>query len=259
MKTSFFSDEILMAYADGQLDELRSAKIRHACADDARILARVEMFRTSRQLLQQVAEQFIEEPVPQQLMCRVQALSDAPIVGNRDLRQTAPRFGRRWQRLRIPAALTAMLVAFVAGWSVNAPVIHRAGTDGILAMTAALPPGIINALDHVTSGDAVRIRVANAEIDVLLLGSYESGGRYCREFEVTGTQDAHAGSAHGLACREKGMWTTHMIANRASAATVDDAYTPAAGDRDLTSLLGTSRALSPDEERRLLENDWQHP
>jgi hypothetical protein len=257
MNTHDFSDEELMAYADGQLDGARAEAIRAACSGNAGVAAQVAMFRVSQRLLRKAFDPVAGEPLPQHLIDAVRDLRD-------DQRPAAPAaVQRRSRRRRRPSpALAASIMAalaFAGGWLLHGPQRH--GGDGLLASAATLPATVTAALDHVASGEIAHVRIGERRVDVLPLASYESSGRYCREFELAATGTPSTGSARGLACNDGGRWHTAAVvtAGTAAAAPADDGYAPASGSSALATLLGDSRPLSGSEERALLQRGWRKP
>ena len=71
-----YSDEILMAYADGELEEPRRSEVEHAVRADPALAAIVERHRALRRDVFSAFAGVLDEPVPPQL--RPGAVVDLP-------------------------------------------------------------------------------------------------------------------------------------------------------------------------------------
>src|ERR1043165_5881394 len=63
-----FTDEELVAYADGELPPDRAKLIAEACAAEPQLAARVRLFNESRAALRDAFAQQAGEPVPERLL-----------------------------------------------------------------------------------------------------------------------------------------------------------------------------------------------
>jgi len=68
-----FSDETLMAYADGALDAETARRVAEAAARDAAVARRIALFRDTGALLAQARAARAAPPVPGALMARARA------------------------------------------------------------------------------------------------------------------------------------------------------------------------------------------
>src|SRR5882724_6659466 len=73
-----FSDDILMAYADGELDVKTRAQVEDAMAADPAIARRVAAHQALRKTLRAGFDKVLEEPVPERLIAAARAASRAP-------------------------------------------------------------------------------------------------------------------------------------------------------------------------------------
>lgn len=62
------SDELIMAYADGELDGPLAHRVRDALPNDDAIRRKYEMFHATRRILSRAFDSILDEPVPQRLI-----------------------------------------------------------------------------------------------------------------------------------------------------------------------------------------------
>ena len=94
-----FSDETLMAYADGELDPAQRHSIEKAMRDDPRVAAAVERHRALRARVAGAYACVLDEPVPQRLQPRA-----APRLVSLDAAREARRQAAVAAAARAPAA-----------------------------------------------------------------------------------------------------------------------------------------------------------
>src|SRR5882724_5548232 len=73
------SDDILMAYADGELDPKTRAQVEDAMAADPRIAGRVAAHKALRDTVRTELNKVLEETVPERLVAAARANSRAPL------------------------------------------------------------------------------------------------------------------------------------------------------------------------------------
>lgn len=61
------SDELIMAFADGELDPSVAARVREAVFNDDAVRRKHEMYRSTRSLLSRSFSRVLSEPVPDRL------------------------------------------------------------------------------------------------------------------------------------------------------------------------------------------------
>jgi len=168
--------EMLMAYADGELDPLNAKRVERAIAGDPALAQAVERHRALRKRISDSFAPIADERVPDRLAALLKSNAvDLPTLGTRPILT-------RW---RAAAALAACLVlGLTIGISVSrGPVSSGAGglyASGSLA--AALD-------DQVGGADGV-VKVA--------VSFRDKQGAYCRVFSSSATD--------GIACRDASGW-----------------------------------------------------
>ena len=89
-----FSDEMLMAYADGELDLVARAEIEAAMAKDPAVARAVERHRMLAGKVRVAYDGVLEEPVPAELAALVADPEDARVVELAAARGSAPHCSR---------------------------------------------------------------------------------------------------------------------------------------------------------------------
>ena len=168
--------EMLMAYADGELDPLNAKRVERAIADDPALAQEVERHRALRKRISDSFAPVADEQVPD----RLAALLKSNVV---DL--PAPRTRPILTRWRAAAALAACLVlGLTIGISVSrGPVFSGAG--GLYASGS-----LAAALDDEVGGADGAVKVA--------VSFRDKQGAYCRVFSSSATD--------GIACRDASGW-----------------------------------------------------
>lgn len=178
-----YSDDTLMAYADGELEAAERAAIEQAMRTDPAIAAAVERHRALRMDVAAAFAGILDEPVPARLQ------PPAPVVSlavERDKR-------RRWSWPEWGALAATLVVGVLAGRMIpgGGPAIAGNGNQVVAQGELAA------ALDRQVGGKAegaVKVGVSFAARD----------GAYCRGFVM--------GASAGLACREGGQWKIPVLA-----------------------------------------------
>jgi hypothetical protein len=194
-----YSDETLMAYADGELEPAERAAIEQAMQADPAVAEAVARHRALRQDIAAAFSGILDEPVPARLQ-PPPAAPVAPVVSLDAARaaratvQAPAPARRRWSWPEWGALAAMLMVGVLVGKVVplgGQPAI--AGNGGQLVAQGELA----SALDRQVGGrdaGAVRVGVSFAARD----------GEYCRGFVM--------GASAGLACRAGGQWRIPVMA-----------------------------------------------
>jgi len=193
-----FSDEMLMAYADGELDLVTRAEIESAMAADPELARAVERHRALAARLRAGYDGVLAEPVPERLAALVARPAAVPVA---DLAaKRAERPGARG-RARLPqwAALAAsVIVGVVVGVLLTRsprPPYEDAG--GALVARGALDAALSDQLAATSGESGVAIGITFRDRD----------GRFCRTFYM------HRNApVAGLACRGTQRWAIEVLA-----------------------------------------------
>jgi hypothetical protein len=193
------SDEMLMAYADGELDLVACAEIEAAMVRDPDVARAVERHRATGARIRAAYAGVLEEPVPDRLAALVAGPGTGPVVdiaARRGAGQVAVG------RLRVPAwaAMAASLaVGLLVGILVSRePAAPYRGVDGALVARGKLDAALDSQLASAAADDSgVRIGLSFRNRD----------GDYCRTFHLQ--RDS---ALAGLACRSGGDWQLQLLA-----------------------------------------------
>ncbi len=206
------TEELLMAYADGEADAETCAAVEAAMAADGAIRERVEAHRRLRATLSDAFGSTMSEPVPERLLAAVRgerasshSSRPAEIVDLAAVRarKAAPKAGPRPRRAWVQwSALAACLAIGV----IAARGLGSIGTTPMIADrhgTLMAQGGLSRALDQQVAGSAaapdqaVKIGVSFRATDKV----------YCRTFQVV-----RGDGLAGLACRAPTGWQVRVTA-----------------------------------------------
>ena len=110
-----FSDEILMRFADGELDEATAARLERALAADDALMVRLALFTETRAASKAALQPLLDEPVPEKLRAAVEAIGRTQEgVGCSGERRRFPR--RRRFACRFLAVAAGGLIGRSADW-----------------------------------------------------------------------------------------------------------------------------------------------
>ncbi|MEO3387316.1 hypothetical protein [Mesorhizobium sp. CAU 1741] len=233
--TQKVSDEMLMAYVDGELDAANATAIERILADDTTLAARAETFRASRRLAREAFGSARDEQVPEFLL--------KSLLGQSGPATVVP-FARPRRWLAALPLAASIAVAFGVGFYV------AGGSGGGDAVDPLGRMAIARALGGTISGESSEVALGNERALLETLGTYRVEGGVCRSFDLDGA----ATSLAGVGCDRGGGWTLDVIVARGSGG--DGGYVPASeaalGSIDAyLDALEASAPLTPDEERAL--------
>ena len=201
------TEEMIMAYADGELDAAGRAEVEAAMAGDAEIGRQVEAHRKLRASFVGAFGAVLDEPVPDRLIA---AARRAPAPGPSSpgvvvelakfrAKPEAPAARRlpRWVPLGAVAATVVVAVIVGRAWLAAPAPPLALGADGRMAAQGALASALN---DQLASSAA-----AGARPVVIGVSFKSNAGQYCRTFQV----NQGAGLA-GVACRQAQGWAVPM-------------------------------------------------
>jgi anti-sigma factor RsiW len=122
------SDERLIAYLDGELDEAERAKIAHWLERDAELQERATRLSDGAALLRSAFDEVLHEPLPERLIraARGDGRDAIDLASARKLRRRRLTGDRRWW---IGAAVAVSLAAFALGFGVGGGDVALSGAD----------------------------------------------------------------------------------------------------------------------------------
>ncbi len=241
-----FSDETLMAFADGELDAEITARIEAAMETDNNLMARVALFMETRAAAQDALRPMLDEPLPEALLASVYGMVEkADKDSHRPLGSTddnvvslKPISNTRKISLWVPASIAATILAVttgIAGYFIG-EAAHNSSTTG---WVADLNEDVVKSkLETLVSGKPLVLE-DNAGILTVAATFLDKQGRLCREFEIA-NKDQTGYTA--IACHEKTQWQLQFVMAKNE---TSQNYVPASGAETLDSYLSTIGAQPP--------------
>jgi hypothetical protein len=230
-------DDILMAFADGELDETTRQMVEAAERDDPEVRRLLTAHRQLRARLQSAFAATLDEPVPERLLAAVlkPAAPAANVIRLAD--QRAARSGAA-RRISISAwpAFGSLAASILVGLGLGFGLWHgpdqllKTSSDGSMVAVGTLAKALSTELAAERAPD----RVATIGLSFLA-----KSGAYCRTFSLSSGQ---AGT--GMACRDGEQWRIHLLA-------------PAANDGSAGSEYRTAGSNGSPQLRSLIESEIQ--
>jgi hypothetical protein len=235
-----FTDEQLMAVADGQCDPQEARAIEQAVKLDPELGKRLAAFEQSRQVLRRAFDARRGEPIPDRLL---------GVFGKHARPAAAPRARRFFYPVALAASVAVATVASLAYWLAPGP------------STTILPePALLAALENTPSGIPFAATVDARRYELVPVRTLRlEDGSWCREFDFAELAGDAVTSGRGLACRETdGQWAMRALLPAAPSQQIarDDGYRMAAGP-DALSGLGPIETVSPTQEAQLIAQHWR--
>lgn len=264
--TTHPTDEILMAYADGELSQQEATDIAAYLDGNDEARAVVEQFRRTAERIKAAYLQSLNSTVPGKLIDTV--MSSPTRAGSNTIEMPWPRRSIR-NILPMSFALAAS-IALVIGAAGGAWMTQIAPST-IQSASIALGPvakgtSLDNLLEKQPSGTELAFNDDGTSNRLLVIATFrDAKDRICREIEVLDGAAGQQPVAAGVACRNSvaATWVVEGAARLTVANTNASAgYVPSGANeadvlQGLLNILGARAALSPNDERSLLERGWQ--
>jgi anti-sigma factor RsiW len=251
------TDQLLMAYVDGELSPDLAALILSRLESEPDLLERLEEHQRLRSELSAAYGSVMGEPLPPSLTALLSREGGQPTPPPAtplfNLAKPEPgsvfrRFGGGW-----PVLAAAAAAVFGIGLSEARHAgdpLTRSGDGGIVA-SGPLARTLENSLAADAAGQVAKNSGAR------ILASFEDrSGRYCRVFE-----GAAGGHEDGVACKSGGRWLVVAMANGARAEPSED-YRQASSSlapaiASAVDELQASSALTAEQERKARAQQWR--
>ncbi len=255
------TDEKLMAYVDGKLNDLETKEIREALLTNTIARDRVEIFKKSTILLQKVYDAPIHEEVPEHLIDEI-----VNFKADEDLR---PGFVDciiswlqeiSWQPVHALAYSMILMIGIGTGW-------FAAGLSTKTVLTVYTPilqgGDFSRGLETTVSG--MNFSVDDQHASVTPVTTFlDAHGHYCRQYEVIHMENKNSLPSYGVACRTAaGDWLTRVFFPPESSAYIStemkDSYIPA-GDDGLAATIFSNLIVEPpltiEQEEDVIRRGW---
>lgn len=198
------SDEILMAYADGELDDAARREVELAMRRDPAIAEQVRRHQALRSNVFDAFSSTLEEEVPQRLHAAarsgkvVHLDSVRPVKAAPPPAPPAPKPRWSWPEW---GALAATLVLGVLAGSLGL----KSASDAATLAAIEVDSGMLKAEGKLAAALNVQLASASADGVGMKVGLtfVNREGNYCRSFTMP--------RSAGLACRENGTWTLPVM------------------------------------------------
>jgi len=251
-KMAEFSDETVMRYVDGELDDDTSALIETALATDPALGRRIELFAETKLATREAMRPMLEEPVPEALkgavesmVAKAKAAPDGPTATVRGaggrVRLLSP--ANDWVRMAAAAC-----VAGVLGVAAGAMLGGQRESSG-LQIANIDSEGLSMALRSIAAGSETTL--ADATTRFKAIASFrDSEQALCREFEL---DMADRSTVISVACNEGADWVVRFAVK---ALGNDSGYAPASSAEALEAYLTAINAgapLSESDEKQALD------
>lgn len=209
-----FSDEVLIAYADGELAEPARSEVARAVQADPQVAARLARHQARRRQVRGASAGGLNEPAAPLLRSVGGSTGGAKpnvidLAAERASRQTThtlpsqmmpatpPRAPQRWHRWAGFAVALSLGAALGAGALMasddTVTLAQVGGVDGALVASGALDTALSKQLAHLSQDGPVRMGLSFVAKD----------GNYCRSFQLD--------RAAGLACRNAKRWQLAVL------------------------------------------------
>lgn len=246
-----FSDEILMAYADDEVDADLRRQIEAAMALDPSIAERVAKHRSLRADLGTAFNGVLDEPIPNRLLDAATfspaAAKPATVTDLNAARAAKQRAAhpRRWTWVEWTSIAASLVIGILAGRTALQPShsdLFATNPDGVVAR------GELSAALTEQMGGAPK----DAQVRIGLTFRATSG-EYCRTFATA--------SAAGFACREPNAWKVRALSEGTANPKGGD-YRMAATELPPAILAAVEQsmageALDREQEQSARARDWK--
>jgi hypothetical protein len=229
------SEELIAAFADGQLDAADRARVEAAIAADPALAEKVAAHRALRQLLAAHYAPLTEAVVPahltQLLSPKAESAEVVSFAAERQQRGLAPVV-RRWAPIAGPALAASLVLALWQPWQGGAPEGY-AGEQ----------------LAAVLETQLVATQRGNTDTRILLSFEREDGG-LCRAWRD--------GDSGGIACRDTEGWKIEQQFALSGAQSSE--FRQAGSETDLLAAaqeMAAGAALDAEEEQAARDRNWQ--
>lgn len=230
------TDEMLMAFVDGELEAAETSRIEALLEVDAALALRAERLLETRNLVREAFATDREETVPAQLV--------AAALGTKQDFGQAPRARLGQWAMAASVAFVAGLAGFVANGLV---ADHRSPPSLIATATSA---DLLARLATTPLGLEVRLEIADNSLSAEVVGSFPVEQGYCRLFTLGGQE----GQVRALACGSDAEWSVPVAVLESSSG-----FQPASGAEAIDVYLdsaGAGAALDGAAEAEAINRNW---
>lgn len=236
MNAADFTDEELMAYADGELAETRAAALDRALASDEGLAERLAVFLETRLIAAQALRPMLDEPVPRHLEQRVRDLAATPVTTGSD--ETVVAFTPRTSRVSVWQLPLAASIALAVGLGAGLMLGGTKGPGAGVGLLTFQGPELDAGLATLASGES-RTLSDGTRLEAITTFR-DADNNLCREFEA----DQSNGTTYvSIACHDGQDWQVRIAI--AAVGADETGYAPASSMDAIEAYLAATNAGSP--------------
>jgi len=249
------SDEMIMAFVDGELDVDEALQVEQALQSDPALQKKAAMFAETASMLEGVYDAPLSEEVPEHLLRTVREY-------NRENRLV--RFARKIGQamsfpVTHPAPAFALLALLVLSGGLFYHFTDRGNGYPVFIRDASFFQGLEN-----TPGGRI-FPVAGFSTRVSPVATFtDRQNRFCRRFDVLGPTDSNHIIGRGIACRKQtNQWQTlvyQQITSKSSAPSAHSSFELAGSNNPVDIMMDKDarNLLSDQKVRALIKNGWNN-
>lgn len=230
------TDEMLMAFVDGELEAAETSRIAALLEVDAALALRAERLLETRNLVREAFAPDRDETVPAHLVA-------AALGTSQDFRRSPRARIGQWAM-----AASVAVVAGLTGFVANGLVADRGLPPSLMA--TATSADLLATLATTPAGQEVRLETADNALSAAVVGSFPVEQGYCRLFTLGGQE----GQVRALACGSDAEWSVPVAVLESS-----HGFQPASGAEAIDVYLdsaGAAAALDGVAEAEAINRNW---
>lgn len=231
-----FSDEELMAFADGELAPARAERLAAVLPERSDLAARVALFAQTRAVTAESVKAHLDGSVPRKLQASVEEMirkaapqpSTATVTALPQRRAEArPAPFGSWAMPIAASIFLALITGALGYWLASG----GAPSSGYYQIAGTADPELAQVLSKLPSGETSRLAGSGAEV-AMIASFYRGDQALCREFALT---HAEFGEHLAVACRGAGTWNIDLALRMSGGSA--DAYRPASSAETVDAFL----------------------
>ncbi len=250
------SDEMIMAFVDGELDRESARRVREAIEANPDLQEKAAMFAESAAMLEGVYDAPLQEEVPERLLKTVREFDPHRERSESGLFARLQRFfsGPLLQPLPVFALVVIILLG---GFYVHYGRLSLSpGDSGPQAVVHS--PSFAQAMEKSPDGRIVTLGGSTGRVSPVAT-FIDRQHRFCRRYDVLDARENNRIIGRGIACRAAGkQWRTIVYQQVPARAEVPSSYEPAGSDNPVDRVMNRelSDLLNEQQVRKLIDNDW---
>lgn len=242
MTASDFTDEILMCYADGELDSAEASRLERALETDLELASRLSVFTETRTASKAAMKPLLDEPVPSELKAAVEAIIQRKMSEELTEQTAILPFPKRSanlpaQRQWMMPIAASLVVAALSGLAGYWLATDGGRSDG-LQIAGIDRRSLSEALTTHPSGEETQLAASGQRFRAI--ATFRNAAQtLCREFEVDSPDRSTVVS---VACHSGPEWQMSFVVIALGNST---GYAPASSTEALDAYLSAIQAEAP--------------